>query len=282
LRAPHTVQVYDFDQTPEGVMYLAMELLDGQSLHAILGEAGALDPGRVARVLDGVAESLGEAHAQGIVHRDIKPENIYLEPRPQPDFVKVLDFGIAKIVSGDQAGGPALTAVGQTLGTLEYMSPEQLMGQPLDGRSDLYALGILAYEMLTGALPFPAKTPGEMITGHLKTVPKPPSQAAPERGISPLLDSIVLKLCEKSRDARYRDTAELRADLARVVAGETKAPATAAQKKAAHNTDRVRVSTNTQPVSPSGGASAGMIVLIVGIVIAVAAICAGLILFMHK
>jgi serine/threonine-protein kinase len=221
LRAPHTVQVYDFDQTPEGVMYLSMELLQGRSVHAVLSSE-SLDPVRVAKIMDGIADSLDEAHKQGIVHRDIKPENIYLEPKPTPDYVKVLDFGIAKIVSGDgmASSGPALTAAGQTLGTLEYMSPEQLMGAQLDGRSDLYALGILAYEMLVGALPFPHKTPGELITAHLKTVPPPPSQRAPDKGIPPLLDQIVLKLVEKQRDRRYKDTAELRVDLQKVIAGE--------------------------------------------------------------
>jgi serine/threonine-protein kinase len=170
----------------------------------------------MARVMDGIAQSLGEAHAQGIVHRDIKPENIFLEPRPSPDFVKVLDFGIAKIVSGEglAAKGPQLTAAGQTLGTLEYMSPEQLMGRQLDGRSDLYALGILAYEMMTGRLPFDAKTPAEMITGHLKVVPPPPSERAPDHGIPPELDAIVMRLIEKSRDQRFKDTDELRAALA--------------------------------------------------------------------
>jgi serine/threonine-protein kinase len=169
------------------------------------------------RIMDGIAESLGEAHQHGIVHRDIKPENIFLEREPSPDFVKVLDFGIAKIVSGDGMKGPQLTAAGQTLGTLEYMSPEQLMGQPLDGRSDLYALGILAYEMMTGRLPFDAKTPTEMITGHLKTVPRAPSVMAPQRGISPAIDAVILRLLDKSRDKRFKDTAELRAALSPII-----------------------------------------------------------------
>src|SRR6185312_6659001 len=156
---------------------------------------GPLPPARLCGVMDGIADSLGEAHGHGIVHRDIKPENIYLEDRPTPDFVKVLDFGIAKIVSGEGLGGS--TAPGQTLGTLEYMSPEQLMGAQLDGRSDLYALGILSYEMVTGALPFICKTPGEMITAHLKTMPPPPSQARPDAQIPPLVDRIVLRLLEK-------------------------------------------------------------------------------------
>ena len=106
-------------------------------------------------ILAQVAEALGEAHAQGIVHRDMKPENVMVDSRDGEDFVKVLDFGIAKIVA-EEPGRPAqaLTAVGQTLGTLEFMSPEQLRGQRLDGRSDIYALGMMAYEMLTGRLPW--------------------------------------------------------------------------------------------------------------------------------
>jgi tRNA A-37 threonylcarbamoyl transferase component Bud32 len=246
LRAPHTVQVYDFDQTPEGLMYLAMEMLSGRSLHAILQIDGPVEPKRMMKIMDGIAESLGEAHTQGIVHRDIKPENIYLEPRPTPDFVKVLDFGIAKIVSGDGLKGPQLTAAGQTLGTLEYMSPEQLMGQQLDGRSDLYALGIMAYEMMTGRLPFDAKTPTEMITGHLKTVPPVPSKHQP--AISPELDAVIMKLLEKNRDKRFKDTAELRAALEPLInerpgaAAVSPAPPAQAQRfDEPSSTDKVRL-----------------------------------------
>ncbi len=296
LRAPHTVQVYDFDQTPEGVMYLAMEMLQGESLHAVLKKDGSIEPIRMARVMDGIADSLGEAHTQGIVHRDIKPENIYLEPRPTPDFVKVLDFGIAKIVSGDglQQSGPALTAAGQTLGTLEYMSPEQLMGAQLDGRSDLYALGIMSYEMMIGHLPFPSKTPGEMITAHLKTVPPPPSKLKPGANIPPLMDQIILKLVEKNRDKRYKDTAELRIDLARVIAGETgtavAAPTPAAVAKPVatpmpvqrSGTARVDTAPGDQMVPAKSGMSAGMIALIVGVVIAVAGIVVALLAWSSK
>ena len=107
-----------------------------------------------------MCSSLAEAHAQGIVHRDLKPENVYLETRPgNPEFVKILDFGIAKVMRGDSIDpqSPQLTATGQTLGTLEYMSPEQLMGKQLDGRSDVYALGVVAYEMITGRLAVPRR-----------------------------------------------------------------------------------------------------------------------------
>jgi tRNA A-37 threonylcarbamoyl transferase component Bud32 len=224
LRAAHTVQIYDFDQTPEGVLFLAMELLHGRSLLHEMAK-GPMDHRRVAHILDGIAESLGEAHKHGIVHRDIKPENVFLETRGNDtDYAKVLDFGIAKIVSGDgQLSGPQLTAAGQTLGTLEYMSPEQLMGAQLDGRSDLYALGMLAYEMLAGQHPYHAhlKHPGEIITAHIKTTPPPPSQGRAELGIPPLMDQIVLRLIEKARDKRFKDATELQSELRKVVAGET-------------------------------------------------------------
>jgi serine/threonine-protein kinase len=287
------VQVYDFDQSPEGTMYLAMEMLQGKSLHSELRDGGAMEVVRCAKVLDGIADSLGEAHGQGIVHRDIKPENIYLEPRPTPDFVKVLDFGIAKIVSGDglSQAGPALTAAGQTLGTLEYMSPEQLMGAQLDGRSDLYALGILAYEMLVGALPFPAKTPGELITAHLKTMPPPPSKVKP--GIPPLMDQIVLRLLEKQRDKRYANTDDLRKDLARVAAGEqgvavgapapvAAAPAAAAPRPApAAAKPAAAANPQTERVAPVPGKKS-MMPLIIGVGVVVAAIVGGLIFWASR
>jgi len=137
LRDPHTVTTYDFDETPDGILYLAMELLRGRALHHLQKAEGPLGATRVLRILDQVAASLSEAHANGIVHRDMKPENVFIESRAGEDHVKVLDFGIAKVMSDDRQV-PALTAVGQTLGTLEFMSPEQLRGQKLDGRSDLW------------------------------------------------------------------------------------------------------------------------------------------------
>jgi serine/threonine-protein kinase len=210
LRDAHTITTYDFDQTPEGVLYIAMELLKGRSLHDIFHESAPLAWLRVLRICEMMCSSLGEAHRQGIVHRDIKPENIYLEDRPgHPDYVKILDFGIAKIVSGEAGAtptGPQLTAIGQTLGTLEYMSPEQLMGKQLDGRSDIYAMGVVAYEMMTGRLPFPeAQGPAELIAAQLKKVPVPPSTANPTGGIPPEVDALILKMVEKSKEKRHAD-----------------------------------------------------------------------------
>jgi len=213
LRDAHTITTYDFDQTPDGTLYIAMELLEGKSLHQIFHEQAPLDWKRMFKILIEMCSSLAEAHSQGIVHRDLKPENVYLESRPgNPEFVKILDFGIAKVMRGDSIDpqSPQLTATGQTLGTLEYMSPEQLMGKPLDGRSDVYALGVVAYEMTTGRLPFPdAKGPAGLITAQLKQTPMAPSQANPKANLPQLADRVILKCLEKDKNNRYADVTQL-------------------------------------------------------------------------
>jgi len=221
LRDAHTITTYDFDQTPDGTLYIAMELLEGKSLHQIFHEQAPLEWKRVFKILTEMCSSLSEAHAQGIVHRDLKPENIYLETRPgNPEFVKILDFGIAKVMRGDTIDpqSPQLTATGQTLGTLEYMSPEQLMGKPLDGRSDVYALGVVAYEMITGRLPFPdAKGPAGLITAQLKQTPQSPSVAYPKAALPAAADRVILKCLEKSKENRYADVSALAFALQEVV-----------------------------------------------------------------
>ncbi len=215
LRDPHTVTTYDFDETPDGILYLAMELLRGQSLHHVQKAQGPLGVARVLKIMDQVAASLTEAHANGIVHRDMKPENVFIETRDGEDQVKVLDFGIAKVIT-DERSAPALTAVGQTLGTLEFMSPEQLRGQKLDGRSDLYALGMMAYEMLTGSLPFTsAKSPIDIINFHMRQEPPAPSTLNPKVAIPAVVDAIIVKMVAKDRDKRFADAPALREEIAR-------------------------------------------------------------------
>ncbi|MGE0404053.1 MAG: protein kinase, partial [Kofleriaceae bacterium] len=221
LRDAHTITTYDFDQTPDGTLYIAMELLEGKSLHQVFHEEAPLEWKRVFKILTEMCSSLAEAHAQGIVHRDLKPENIYLESRPgNPEFVKILDFGIAKVMRGDSIDpqSPQLTATGQTLGTLEYMSPEQLMGKQLDGRSDVYALGVVAYEMIAGKLPFPdAKGPAGLITAQLKTTPPPPSQTNPKANLPQAVDRVILKCLEKNKDNRHADVTALAFALQEVI-----------------------------------------------------------------
>ncbi|MCX5744130.1 MAG: serine/threonine-protein kinase, partial [Proteobacteria bacterium] len=202
LHDPHTITTYEFDQTPDGTLYIAMELLAGQSLHQVFRAQRTLAWPRVFKILVEMCSSLREAHAQGIVHRDLKPDNVYLEVRPgNPEFVKVLDFGMAKVALGDGADPNAqkLTVMGQTLGTLEYMSPEQLMGaQQLDGRSDIYALGVLAYELITGRLPFPdIKQPVALMMAQLQQTPPLPSTVNPDGNIHPDVDAVIMRCLDK-------------------------------------------------------------------------------------
>ncbi len=238
LRDAHTITTYDFDQTPDGTLYIAMELLEGKSLHQLFHDQAPLEWKRMFKILTEMCSSLAEAHAQGIVHRDLKPENVYLETRPgNPEFVKILDFGIAKVMRGDTIDpqSPQLTATGQTLGTLEYMSPEQLMGKPLDGRSDVYALGVVSYEMITGRLPFPeAKGPAGLITAQLKQTPIPPSQANPKVSLPAQADRVILKCLEKDKNNRFPDVSALAAALSEVLATASSEVLAAKSNPSAH------------------------------------------------
>ncbi|MEY2935104.1 MAG: hypothetical protein RL033_5853 [Pseudomonadota bacterium] len=174
LEHPNTVKVYDFGSTDDGTLYIAMEFLDGKPLNRVIQADGALEPKRVSNLLRQMAGSLDEAHRQGIVHRDLKPENVILIERAgEKDVVKLVDFGIAaRTESADRAKEQKLTQQGMVLGTPPYMSPEQFTGKALDGRSDVYSLGIMTYEMLTGQLPFQADTPWQWATHHMTSQPR--------------------------------------------------------------------------------------------------------------
>jgi serine/threonine-protein kinase len=221
LRDAHTVTTYDFDQTPDGTLYIAMELLEGKSLHQIFHEEeeAPLDWKRVFKILSEACSSLAEAHAQGIVHRDLKPESIYLERRPgNPELVKILDFGIAKIMCGDRhdsmSSGSTTSGMTSWFGTPDYMSPEQLMGRPLDGRSDIYTLGVLAYEMITGRLPFPdGKGHTGLLAACLTQSPTRPSQAHPRAGLPSAADDAILMCLARDKHNRYADVTQLAAAL---------------------------------------------------------------------
>ncbi|HEX5735183.1 MAG TPA: bifunctional serine/threonine-protein kinase/formylglycine-generating enzyme family protein [Blastocatellia bacterium] len=153
IDSPHAITIYDFGEAENGLLYLAMEFIDGKQLSDLLEQEGVLPVERVVNITDQIAEALAAAHALGIVHRDLKPDNIMLTQKAdQLDYVKVLDFGIAKTMADD--GADTVTKTGFVLGTPAYMSPEQLTGENLDGRSDVYSLAIIVYEMLSGQLPF--------------------------------------------------------------------------------------------------------------------------------
>jgi serine/threonine-protein kinase len=175
----------------------------------VFRSGGPLDWPRVLRILDGLCDALGEAHELGIVHRDLKPENILLEDRPgSPDYVKVLDFGLAKVLPANISLSPA----GQTVGAVEFSSPEQLLQQPLDARSDLYSLGVLGYLLATGAHPFAyARSFGDMVSAHINDVPPPASSR--RGGISRDVDLILARCLDKDPSRRYPGTGALAATI---------------------------------------------------------------------
>jgi len=202
----NVIDISDFGQSPEGLVFIAMEYLDGQDLGRALKKTGAMDWVRTRPILMQIAKGLRAAHGNGIIHRDMKPENVYLiQKEGRPDFVKVLDFGIAKIVTEDAGSGPALTQTGMIFGTPEYMSPEQAQGHPPDHRVDIYAVGCIMYHMLTGSVPFTADNFMGILTKHLLEPVVPPRKRRPDLDIMPDVEAICMKALEKDRDKRFPD-----------------------------------------------------------------------------
>ena len=200
LQHPNTIRMFDFGQTSDGRLFMTMEFLDGVSLRDAVAK-GPLAPQRVVKILIQCCASLAEAHSIGIIHRDIKPDNVFLlNMAGSPDFVKLLDFSVAKLLEGDRMK----TQAGVVFGTPQYMSPEQGRGLPLDARSDLYALGILAYEMLTGNVPFNDDNPMTVIQMHLQGQVPPMSDAIPYS-----VQQIVRRALEKDAGRRYQSSGEM-------------------------------------------------------------------------
>ena len=225
LEHPNTIHFFDFGQTPDGQLYIAMEFVQGQSLSAAL-QQGPMRPERVLKILAQVCGSLEEAHGRGVVHRDLKPDNIILTTRAgQADFVKVLDFGIAKRSEAkDKAQEQKLTQQGMVLGTPPYMSPEQFSGKELDARSDIYSLGVMAYEMLTGRLPFEADTAWEWATAHMTAAPFPFESIPAAAGVPSPMKQAILRALSKDRGDRQPDVRRFYEDLANAGTGVAAAP----------------------------------------------------------
>jgi eukaryotic-like serine/threonine-protein kinase len=217
LRSPHTVELYDFGVAEGRTLYFVMELLDGMDLETLIGTKGPVPAARAIYILRQACESLEEAHVRGLVHRDIKPANIHLGRLGlQHDFVKVLDFGLVK--SNIPIGGhnSALTAAGIVAGTAEYISPEMARGDSMvDSRADLYALGCVAYWLLTGKLVFEGETPMDILIEHVKTRPRPPSERA-SQPIPPALEEIILACLQKDPENRPQSASEIDRMLASV------------------------------------------------------------------
>ncbi|HVR18564.1 MAG TPA: protein kinase, partial [Polyangiaceae bacterium] len=208
LNHPNSVSVFDFGRTDDGQPYLVMEFLRGKDLARVAHEEGPLSFGRIVDVLRQVLAALGEAHDLGIVHRDLKPENVILEPlRRGGDFVKVVDFGLAKLRADAQAPSN-VTSPGIVCGTPDYMAPEQGRGDAIDGRSDLYSVGVMLFQLLTGRLPYEADNPTQVVMMHLTIQVPDPRQVAPERAIPEALVAVVFRAMAKDSRDRYHDAGE--------------------------------------------------------------------------
>ena len=213
LRHPNTVHVHDFGRLADGRLYISMEFLDGEPLSTLL-RAGPLAPRRTLGMIDQICKSLAEAHAAGIIHRDLKPENLILDQvHGAGDFVRVLDFGIARL----HAETTRLTRTGTLVGTPQYMAPEQWRDDALDGRTDIYALGGVLYEMLVGAPPFRASTVPSLMFKHINELPTAPSKRTPPVAVDPRLDALLLDMLAKDPSNRPASMDVLRARIGQMV-----------------------------------------------------------------
>jgi serine/threonine-protein kinase len=233
---PNVAAIYDFGETPDGMVYLAMEYVEGPSLTSLTEQltGGTMPMARAADIIRQAADALGAAHDMGIVHRDLKPDNIMVaRTRDGADWVKVVDFGIAK-AAGAGAESQKVTKTGHVIGTPDYMSPEQLAGDTLDGRSDIYALGLVAYNLLTGKLPFPSDSQQESMIMRLTEKPQTLASSRPDITWSADVQAVMDKVLERDADARYRTAPEFGRELVKAVsklpagqAARQKTPSTA-------------------------------------------------------
>jgi len=218
LDHPNIVQTFDFGQC-DGALYLVMEYINGEDLSALIRRDGPWSFARAARLFVQVCAGLVEAHEAGIVHRDLKPENLMVvKRRDGSEHVKVLDFGLAKLRErATDSERSTVSSGGQVIGTPYYMAPEQVRGEPLDARADLYSVGATLYRVLTGVTPFDAPSPMSVLAKHLTEEVVPPCTRAPERALPPEADRIVLRAMEKAASDRYGSALEMRDDLERAL-----------------------------------------------------------------
>ena len=237
LRHPNTVTIFDYGQTDDDVYYMAMEYLEGYTLHRAIREVGHLPEERTAHIARQICRSLREAHTLGVVHRDLKPANVYLlEHGDEPDFVKVLDFGLVKDVS---SGSEDLTQAGLFMGSPKYMAPEQIRGDAIDGRTDIYALGIIMYEMVTGKVPFDRPKSVDILMAHVNEEVPPIRKMNPAARVSPALEEAIMRSMAKNPNDRFRSMDE--------VARRAQAPGRRQRRRAERVDDGDAIATGSGP-----------------------------------
>jgi serine/threonine-protein kinase len=273
LNHPNVCGIYDFGETPDGLIYLAMEFIEGSSLTSVIEKSGSLTPARAANIIHQAADALQVAHDYGIVHRDLKPDNIMIaRARDGSDVVKVVDFGIAKASSSD---AQKVTKTGLVVGTPEYMSPEQLAGDKLDGRSDIYSLGLVAFNCLTGKLPFPSNSAQEAMIMRLTDQPKTLAEMKPDVAWPEQLQAVMDRALARDVADRYQSAAEFGRDMARavehmpqaiaaeagtqVIGAGAVAAASAAKTAAAPAVPKTRVATPSDRAAPAAPAAAPVV-----------------------
>ena len=211
LNHPNIVQVYVFGKMHDDQWYLAMEYIEGGSLFELMSSHGALPEARALRIMDQVCSALGEAHHHGVIHRDLKPDNIMLADRHgNADYVKVLDFGIAKMLDDSNA---RITKTGTVFGTPQYMAPEQARGVEVDQRTDVYALGLILHEMITGASPFKVESTMDYLLKHISEPVRPPRQAFDGLVMLPRTEALIMRCLEKSPGQRFQSVHELQREI---------------------------------------------------------------------
>jgi eukaryotic-like serine/threonine-protein kinase len=220
LTHPNAVTIYDYGRADDGQFFMAMELLDGQPLVKAVREGGPIPEDRAVHIGRQICRALREAHSLGVIHRDIKSANIFLVQRAEgeEDFVKVLDFGLVKDIDGDDqpAATEDMTQAGALMGSPKYMAPEQIQGEKTDGRTDIYALGVVLYEVMTGRVPFDKSTTIATLMAHMSEQPLPLSQANPMITVSPAFEQLILRCMAKSPDDRFSSIDEVLGALKRL------------------------------------------------------------------
>ncbi len=249
LTHPNTVTIFDYGRTDDNIYYMAMELLEGRTLHRALREEGPFTEERATHIARQICRSLREAHSLGVIHRDLKPANVYLiEHGDETDFVKVLDFGLVKNI--DETKGEDLTQTGLFMGSPKYMAPEQIRGEHVDARTDIYALGIMMYEMITGKVPFDRPNSVNILMAHVNEKVPALAEMNPSVHVGEPFEATIFKCVEKRQEDRFTSMDEVLASLKRSGGGSMTGTMTGAGMDRSGTFDML---STTGSFTPSGG-----------------------------